>query len=206
MIIQQKKLEGYLNFIYLLDGNARNNRYTFTPFLIFSESVNQNRNNQNYILNSQVIKYFPRINLSIKVETNRNITVSYNSIENAGFEPNTNMMNRFLAQGVSTYSGFFNFITGGAWSVMRQKTRTNGIELTPQYFQWQTWLKTTWRFNKKLFITFNTEFNLFESDFGKSSNNIFTDISAQYELQPAKFFLYFDCFNIFIPKLHIYES
>ena len=148
-----KKLEGYLNFMYLRDGNARSNRYTFTPFFVLTESVNQQRNNENFILSSQIMKFFPSTNLSVKAETNHNIYSSFNSIGNGNFEKNTNSSSRYLTQFVSTFSGVFNFITGTAFSFNKQLTKSNGQDINPTFSQKQIWLKTTWRFNKKLSFT-----------------------------------------------------
>lgn len=193
----EKKLEGYLNFMYLLDGNARSNRYTFTPFFVLTESVNQQINNQNYMLNAQMMKFFPSINLSIKIESNQNISQSYNGIGNNGFGKNTHANSCYLTQVVSTYSGLFNFITGTALSLNKQLTKTNGQDVNPKFTQQQVWLKTTWRFNKRLFFTINTEYTTFKSSLGKSNNRIFTDITGQYELKPSRIYLYLDFYNIF---------
>jgi hypothetical protein len=201
-----KKLEGYLSFMYFIDGNARNNRYTFTPFFILTESVNQQRQNQNYMLNSQIMKFFPSINLSVKVETTHNINSSYNGIGNNNFEKNTNVTHRYLTQFVSTYDGVFNFITGTAFSFSKQWAKTNGQEVNPVFSQQQIWLKTKWRFNKKLFFTINNEYTNFKSSFGKNNNRIFTDITGQYEIKPSKIFLYLDLYNIFNVREYTFTS
>ena len=193
----EKKLEGYLNFMYSRDGNARNNRYTFTPFLILTESTNQQRNDQNYALNTQVLKFFPRLNLSLKIETNHNFYSSYNSIEKDNFEKNVSTNNRYLTQFVSTYAGIFNFIAGTALSYNKQLTTTKGQDIQPTFVQQQAWLKTTWRFNKKLFFTLNSEYTAFKSTFGVKNNRIFTDITGQYEVKPSKIYVYLDFYNIF---------
>ena len=192
-----KKLEGYLNFMYFIDGNARNNRYTFTPFLILTESVSQQKNNENYMLNSQIMKFFPKLNLSVKIETNHNIRLSYNSIGNGDFEKNRYLSSRYLTQFVSTYGGVFNFITGTALSFNKQLTKTNGQDINTLFSQYQLWLKTTWRFNKRLFFTINNEYTKFESAYATNKNRIFTDITGQFELKPSKIYLYIDFYNIF---------
>lgn len=192
-----KKLEGYLNFIYLFDGNARNNRYTFTPFFVETESVNQQRNNQNYILTSQIMKFFPSINLSVKVETNHSIYTSYNGIGNGDLEKSIQVGNRYLAQFVSTYDGLFNFIVGSAISFNNQSTKTNGQDVNSMFSQQQAWLKTTWRLNKKLSFTVNNEYGAFKSAFGANNNQIFTDVTGQYEIKTSKIFLYLDLYNVF---------
>jgi hypothetical protein len=201
-----KKLEGHLIFMYMKDGNARNNRYSFTPFFILTESVNQQRDNQSYIVSSQIMKFFPSLNLSVKVETNHNIYSSYNSIGNSNFEKNTNATHRYLTQFVSTYDGVFNFITGTAFSFSKQWAKTNGQEVNPVFSQQQVWLKTKWRFNKKLFFTINNEYTNFKSTFGKNNNRIFTDITGQYEIKPSKIFLYLDLYNIFNVREYTFTS
>ncbi len=193
----EKKLEGHVNFMYLRDGNARNGRYTFTPFFVLTESINQQRDNQNYMLNTQIMKFFPTINLSMKVETNHNLYTTYNGIGNSKFEKNLQVNQRYLIQFVSTYKGVFNFITGIAFSRNQQLTKTNGQDVNPLYSQQQAWLKTTWRFNKKLFFTINNEYSAFKSSFGKNNNRLFTDITGQYELKPSKIYVYLDLYNIF---------
>ncbi len=192
-----KKLEGYFNFMYLVDANARNNRYTFTPFFVQTESVNQQRNNQNYLFASQIIKFFPRINLSAKLETNHSIYTSYNGIGNGNLEKNTQISNRYLAQFISTYDGFFNFTVGSAVSFNTQSTTTNGQNVNSTFSQQQAWFKTKLRFNQKLFFTVNNEYTAFKSVYGKNNNQIFTDIAGQYEVKASKVFLYLDVYNIF---------
>jgi hypothetical protein len=153
-----KKLEGYLT-MYFIDGKARNSRYTFTPFFILTERTSEQRNNQNIILSSQIIKFFPRINLSAKLETTHSVFTSYNSIGNGSFVKNTQASNRYLAQFVSTYDGLFNFTTGAAFSFNKQLSNTNGQDVNSMFSQQQAWLKTKWRFNKKLFFTVNCPFS-----------------------------------------------
>jgi hypothetical protein len=201
-----KKLEGYLNFMYLINDNARNNRYTFTPFFVLTESVNQQRKNQNFILASQIMKFFPSINLSAKLETTHSVFTSYNSIGNGDFEKNTQANGRYLAQFVSTYDGLFNFTTGAAFSQNKQLSKTNGQAVNPMFSQHQAWLKTKWRFNKKLFFTVNNEFTTFKSPFGDNNNQVFTDITGQYEIKPSKIFLYLDVYNLFNVQTYTFTS
>jgi hypothetical protein len=202
----EKKIEGFFNVFYIIDANARNRKYSFTPFLISTESVNQKRNNQSLLVMGQVIKFLPKQNLSVKTETNHTIYTSFNSIGNNNVNKNTQINSRYLTQFVSTFDGVFNYIAGAAYSVNQQITKTNGQEINPIFSQKQVCFKTNLRFNKRLLFTINNEYNSFKSQFGKNENRIFTDITAQYELKPSKVFIYFDLFNLFDVKQFTFAS
>lgn len=195
-----KKVDGNISILYFKDGNARNNRYVFTPFYNLTERLNSFRDNETVMLSGEVIKFFPVINLSVKVQTQHTYNRFYNSIDNSTIAPNSNLYSRYLTQFVSTYSGIFNYISGVAWSVNQQKTQTNSIDVNPKFTQLQTWLKTTWKINKKLFMTVNNDYNVFSSPQNKSQNAVFTDITGQYEVKPSKIYIYLDIYNLFDVK------
>lgn len=202
----KKRLEGYISLMYFIDDNARSSRYTFTPFLVLSETTNQQRNNKTYMANTQIMRLLPRLNLSLKLETSHNILTFYNGIGNSNIEKNTQMTNMYLMQLVSTYSGIFDFIGGFSFTSSKQYTQTNSQSINPRYIQQQIWFKTTWQINKKLFFNINNEYTTFQSTFGKNKNQIFTDITGQYEIKPSKLYLYFDIYNLFNTKTYTFTS
>lgn len=201
-----KKIEGNIFFSYSNNANTQMSRLQFTPFYTLTELTNTNKNFESYFVNAEIMRLLNAINLSVKLTSQQFLNISYNSIGRNDFERVQNISTTQAIQVVSLFKQAFNFTIGGSWSFNQQKTQTNGVGTNPTFHQWQSWLKTTWKLNPKLSITTNKEYNLFQSDLSSSNNNIFMDISLQYQIKPSKSMLYIDFYNIFNNQEYQFSS